>query len=827
MQLFKKRRVVIVLIFLLMFTIFTLVDLGITYSSVKDIGEKYLDVFFTNVKYKYITMLANFIIVFMLIYITTRMIKRGLKKFFIDEKKEMPKLPNKSISFIGAIVISITTSSYISSKLIIAVNSWWFGINDNVFNRDIGFYMFQRPFMWLAVIYFILLIIGLTIYIATYYIISFNTYFDGVDREILKKNTFIKHLLFNIFIVSLGLSLAAILKSHDVLFEKFIHLKDELDTYLYGAGFTAINIKVWGYRILSGIIPISVLLAMRAFKKQKFKRIILSVLIVPAYFVIMVVFMGGTQFLFVKPNELNRERNYISTNIENTKNAYGINIEEIQISDTKEIREEDIGNNKILLNNISIISKEATLKTLMEYQTNVGNYTFPNTSIANINNELVYISPRESLYSYEETNGFAAIITKASSSDQMGGIEYVSKEFIGTNLKNSNTYYGTLTNEEHKNKNIIERAKKIAPFLTYDPNPYLVLREDNSLIWVLDAYTVSNEYPYSQSSLVEINSWKERINYIRNSVKVLIDPYNGEIKFYITDATDPIARAYQNIYNNLFENIDEKIPEDISKHFIYPEYLYNIQAEMIERYHNISVEALFRSDDVWTQATYNNGKSKVTPVYTTIDNQGNVGLVMPYTPYKKSNITAYLVGTKDKLSIYKFSKDSNILGPTQLEKEIAQDEVIAEEIKNLEVTGTKLIKNIIVVPIENTILYIEPIYQVSLNESPVPVLKKIVAASSNKIAIGNTLEEALERLVSKYAVDIEVENTDDEEGLTEAIVRANNNLKNSIKNNDWELIGKDMKKLQELIDKLETLRKKEEQKTNITVDSVNEMVNEI
>lgn len=161
----------------------------------------------------------------------------------------------------------------------------------------------------------------------------------------------------------------------------------------------------------------------------------------------------------------------------------------------------------------------------------------------------------------------------------------------------------------------------------------------------------------------------------------------------------------------------------------------------------------------------------------------------------------------------------------QLDTQLDQDDQIAQEIASLNVSGTKMVRNIMMVPLGNTILYVEPIYQIYLNESDVPVLKKIVVASGNKVAIGNNLREALTNLLSQYAGSIEIENTDDIEGLIEAIIKANNNLTASNTNNDWELIGKDMKKLQELINKLEQLKKEEEEanqiNTNVTGNQIN------
>ena len=375
------------------------------------------------------------------------------------------------------------------------------------------------------------------------------------------------------------------------------------------------------------------------------------------------------------------------------------------------------------------------------------------------------------------------------------------------------------------------------PYLIYDKNPYTVITEDGKIIWVIDGYTVSSSYPYSQYTNIEHDGIRENINYIRNSVKVLIDSYDGTISYYITDRTDPIIMAYRNIYPELFVNLDERIPENIEKHFVYPEFLYNVQANILKTYHNVKTDVLYRADDLWDIAKYNainSNKSTGTymkPYYTMVktNDKEKLGLVQIYTPNEKQNIISYLVGSNEsshnKLKIYKFSADSNIVGPMQLDKQINEDEAISKELENLNITGTKLTKRMIIVPINNTLLYVEPIYQTMLNESDIPVLKKIIVASGNKVAIGDTISKALENLLSKYAVDIEIENTDDLEGLIESIIKANKNLTESSNNQDWEMMGKDIKKLQDLIISLEQLKQEEDKKK---VDSeVIEETNEI
>ena len=280
------------------------------------------------------------------------------------------------------------------------------------------------------------------------------------------------------------------------------------------------------------------------------------------------------------------------------------------------------------------------------------------------------------------------------------------------------------------------------------------------------------------------------------------------------DKTDPIAIAYSKIYSNLFKD-GESIPESISSHFVYPEYLYNVQANILKIYHNVTEDVLYRGDDIWDYTNYSStSKANVStilePYYTMVtqDNKKKVGWVVPYTVEGRHNITGYLIGTDDngklKLKMYKYVSGSNIIGPEQLDKEIEQDETISTEIKSVNVTGTKISKNLIVVPIKDKLLYVESIYQQQLNEkNSIPLLKKVIVASGTKVAIGDNLEEALDNMVSQFAVNIKVESTDTLEDLISTIIEANKNLKESTASQDFEMIGKDITKLQSLIDELE------------------------
>jgi len=607
--------------------------------------------------------------------------------------------------------------------------------------------------------------------------------------------------------------------------------------------------------------------------------------------------MVAYDYVYVKPDEFDRERTYINKNIEFTQKAYDIKVETSNLDYTGTIKQEEIQNNSEIIDNITLVNKELVLQSLEDTQTESGYYTFRNAILTqyeiNGKNKLVYVSPREienlgisyNNKTYEYTHGIGQIVASATDVTEDGNIKYLQKEIGGSDniyeLKQSRIYYGletnstAITNAKNKteydytdedgiehiynytgdsgiqvgfldrlilairngdiklamsssisneskiltNRNIIERAKTVLPNLVYDENPYTVI-DEGQIYWVLDAYTISNQYPYSTYAEIEYENSRRYINYIRNSVKVIINAYNGDMTFYITDRNDPVIMAYLNLYPTVFSDYHGKeIPEGIKSQFRYPELLYKVQSKMLMVYHNVKEDVLYRNGDIWALATYGTSTTKskkatLEPYYAMIktpDNEdGEFGLVQMYTQNGKSNIISYLVGscngTERKLKIYKYPTDSNILGPTQLDKQIEQDETISAELATLSVVGSKISKEMKIIPIENTVLYVETIYQTMTNEpSTSTTLEKVIVASGSKVAIGDTLDEAISNLLSQSAVNIEVTNTEDIEGMIDAIINKNKDLTESGERNDWELIGTDLKELQELIESLEKM----------------------
>ena len=916
----SKIRMLLVILFLIIFAIISYVQLRGSYLEYLELGESYTNIFKTNITYRYTIMGINFVALYVVVYLTNRGIKKGLKPFFEKEEIQIPKLPNKSLALVISAIASFIVSAVFMQKIMLATSNASFGIQDPIFGLDISYYMFLKPLIETAVFYFVVIFICLSLYMALYYVIVFNRYFDGIDGKMLKESLFMKKLLRNIMVIVIGIAILTILGTQNVMFGKILTVGDDIE--INGAGMTEATVQVVGYFIFAFIIVIFAYRALKAFKAGKTNKVLKNLAIIPGYLVILFVAMIGFDLIYVNSNELDKERNYISENIKNTKSAYNIEIEETNIESSGTITQAEVDNNSNVINNIPIISKTAVEETLENNQSSAGYYVYPNTTLAkyNINGEekLVYLSPREitnsgrtySNRTYEYTHGMGEIITLATESTESGNIKYVQSdvsgsdqvinvtepriyfgletdETIATNAKNKqeydytdkngndivSTYEGKaglnlnfldrlvlgiskgdlnlafsseMTNDSKIliNRDIVTRAKKAMPYLIYDEEPYTVITEDGKIVWVLDAYTVSSSYPFSQYTTIVHDGISEDINYIRNSVKVIIDSYDGTMDFYITDRTDPIAMAYRNIYKDLFKvvGLDAEIPEDISSHFVYPKFLYNVQADILKVYHNTRPDVIYRGDDLWDIAKYsstsnttNTTGTYIEPYYTMVKtrNGGNLGLVQVYTPNERQNIISYLVGSNENgdnvLRLYKFSADSNIVGPMQLDKQIEEDVNISQELETLNVTGTKLTKQMIIVPINNTLLYVEPVYQTMLNESDVPILKKVIVASGNKVAIGDTLTEALQNLLSRYATNIEVEDTEDIEGLINAIIRANQNLTESNENNDWEMMGSDLARLQELINRLEQAKEEEERNnTDRTEETTNtESGNEI
>jgi uncharacterized membrane protein (UPF0182 family) len=307
-------------------------------------------------------------------------------------------------------------------------------------------------------------------------------------------------------------------------------------------------------------------------------------------------------------------------------------------------------------------------------------------------------------------------------------------------------------------RNILERAREIAPFLTFDRDPYVAI-VDGKVYWILDAYTAGSTYPYSQAVTLADGS---SINYIRNSVKVVIDAYEGTAVFYVTDSKDPLIKAYQATFPSLFTNI-ASMPAGLRTHLRVPEDLFTIQTRIYATYHITDPKVFFAREDVWdiptAQTSPSNAPTKVEPYYVLFRLPGEQNpeflLIMPFTPLNKQNMTSWMAARSDgahygEYVSYVLPKDKVIYGPQQVANLINQEPAVSRDFSLFHQpgSGSRVQQgNLLVVPIGNSFLYFEPIYLRATSGSSIPELKKVILADQTKVVYTDTLQQAIDQLV--------------------------------------------------------------------------------
>ena len=300
-----------------------------------------------------------------------------------------------------------------------------------------------------------------------------------------------------------------------------------------------------------------------------------------------------------------------------------------------------------------------------------------------------------------------------------------------------------------KTRNIKDRVNEIAPFFTYDNDPYIFVRDDGTLAWLIDAYVTAENYPYAERYGVSNN-------YIRNSVKVMVDAYTGDVDFYIVDPDDPLVQTYQSMFPDLFT---EEIPEDVRAHFRYPVDLFKVQTAIYGTYHMSNLEVFYNREDYWEFPTekYFNEDIEMDPYYITMKlpeyDQEEFILMRPYTPKNRQNMIAWMGVRNDgehygELFVYRFPKQRNIYGPQQIENRINQDSYISQQLNLWSQGGSEVIRgNLLVIPIEDTVLYVEPVYIESSNETSLPEVKQVIMAYDDYIVMEETFDKSLEKIL--------------------------------------------------------------------------------
>jgi len=304
-------------------------------------------------------------------------------------------------------------------------------------------------------------------------------------------------------------------------------------------------------------------------------------------------------------------------------------------------------------------------------------------------------------------------------------------------------------------RQVNERIQKIAPFLLYDADPYMVVDSNGKLWLMLDAFTTSNYYPYSEP--YDGAPFNKEINYIRNSVKVVVDPYNGFVDFYIVDETDPIIRAYQGIFPALFKSKDQ-MPKDLVSHLRYPEDLIYVQAKVYCTYHMTDPGVFYNKEDLWEIGKEIHGKDplEMIPYFVIASLPGGEDeefiQMLPFTPKDKENLIGWMAGRCDGEEygqglVFKFSKQTLVYGPMQFAARTNQNDEIAKTLALWTQAGSDVIRgNTLIIPIADTLMYFQPVY-LKAQESEMPELKKVIVAIGDRIDWGDNLEDALGKIL--------------------------------------------------------------------------------
>ena len=372
------------------------------------------------------------------------------------------------------------------------------------------------------------------------------------------------------------------------------------------------------------------------------------------------------------------------------------------------------------------------------------------------------------------------------------------------------------------NRNIIDRVQMIAPFFAYDEDPYLVI-DNGKLYWMIDAFTTSNRYAYSKP--VKEGSF----NYIRNSVKVVVDAFNGDVTFYQVDKEDPIATTYGKIYPGLLRNIEE-MPEGLRDNIRYSQEYFDIQSEMYKTYHMENSTVFYNREDVWEIATQIYGTEQeedqvVESAYIIMQDpdkdKEEFILMVPYTPRERDNMVSWLAASNDgedygKLIVYKFPKQKLVYGPMQIEKRIDQNTEISKELTLLDQQGSSVIRgNLLTIPIEESILFVEPIYIQSTGEdNNLPEVKRVIVAYGNEIVMKKTLEEGLDQIFGTQQDTQQKEQSQQQrqeqvipKGKNQELILQANDLfekaQEAQRQGNWAQYGEYLEKLQKILNQLE------------------------
>jgi len=782
-----------------------------------------------------------------------------------------------------------------------------FGKVDPIFGKDIGYYVFEYPFLryftgWLFTSLIFVLIITAVIHFL----------YGAINFSAGKGQRFATHVKVHLSVLA---GIILLVQAWRFRLDMLGLLYSSRGT-VTGASYTDVHAQIPAYWILIVACFICAGLFILNIRYKGWKLPVAGV----AGIVIVALLAGALypviiQNYVVKPKELARETEYIGYNIEFTQDAFRIQDEgEEAVVTSREfpadlnLTYDDIVANATTVDNVRLWDPRLIQQTFNQRQELRQEYNFNDVDVERYTvfddvytqmmvsgRELAIDQLREDAQTWQNTHlsythGYGLVMAPSNETTPEGDPNQVikdipptSEENLGIEIERPEIYYGEQTqdyvvvrtgaqeidyplgntnqyvepyyegeggipvsnffkrlafsirntditflfsgyvNSESRlmyRRNINDRALEVAPFLTLDGDPYLVVTDDGRQKWIMDAYTTSDLYPYSEY----LDFYGERINYIRNSVKVVIDAYDGTLTYYLVDPDDPIASTYGKIFPDLFTPMEE-MPEDIKRHLRYPEDLFSAQMEQYKTYHIDDVNAFYSKEDVWDVSTETYGAGgtpqAVTPYYIIIKIPGTekeqMVLMLPFNPRGKSNMVNWVAAACDfpdygRLLNYNFPASKLVNGTQQFESLVDQQTQISEQITLWNQAGSQVIRgNTLVIPIEDSLIYVEPLYLLASNPA-IPQLKRVIVGYGDRIEMRVTLEEALQAIFgTEPQPEPEPEpqpQPEPETDVAQLIQQANqvyDEAEAALRSGDWTTYGQKIDQLSQILDQLAEL----------------------
>jgi uncharacterized membrane protein (UPF0182 family) len=708
------------------------------------------------------------------------------------------------------------------------IHSSSFGIQEPIFGKDAGFYVFKLPvYRFISGWYLFMVVLTFIAVFISYYL---DNAISGNGQNYQVSGRVKRHLLSLSGFFALGISAFYFLKLYNILYSSH--------GAAYGPSYMDVHAQIPAYWI---IFIVSIVITLFLFLSPVFRKKKIILYAVGVWLLVLIgfveVYPGLIEQYVVKPTELQKESPYIQNNIRFTREAYGLNkikVEPFPVD--QKLIYNDIQENRHTIENIRLWDRRPLIQTYKQLQeirlyydfnsVQVDRYHFdkytqvalaarelpvsqiPERAKTWVNEHLIFthgygvvmnpvneilpngmpdlvvkdippattvplILKQMGIYYGEESDQFVLVNTTAKEFDYPKGEDNVYASYAGkggvrlsnlfkrivyawkfSDIKILLTDYLTDQSRIMFYRNITQLDKMIAPFLSYDSLPYLVAGQDGQLYWIHDAYTTSNMFPYSEPA--SQNPGEQSLNYINNSVKVVINAYNGDVSYYVINPKDPIIQTFQKIYPKLFKPFSE-MPDFLKAHIRYPTDLFNIQIQMYNVYHMTDPKVFYNQEDYWAvpNESYNNSQQNMFPYYIIMRLPGTTEeeyiLMLPLTPSKKDNMIAWICARCDApnygdLIVYSLPKDKLIYGPMQVEARINQQPDISAELTLWGQQGSQVFKgNQLIIPIKNSFLYVEPVYLQS-EQGKIPELKRVIVAYNDQIEMRRTLEESLQAI---------------------------------------------------------------------------------